>query len=65
MGFFSEVCLVLDQFPYLPPIMYAFICAGSFIFPGKQTTSVATFSLNMIRCFIVGRSEAVHPVFRW
>ncbi len=22
MGFFSEVCLVLDQFPYLPPIMY-------------------------------------------
>ena len=22
MGFFSEVCPVLDQFPYLPPIMY-------------------------------------------
>ena len=35
MGFFSEVCLVLDQFPYLPPIMYAFICAGSFHLPGK------------------------------
>jgi len=51
----------------LPPSYYVclYVLGVSSSRENKQPLSPPLFSLNMIRCFIVGRSEAGHPVFRW